>query len=163
MTSFRMKRILSLREKQATQAKLAWADMERAAKDVEDARNRTIEVLNDGREAARSIVGANAASAAVFARTSIAAYERLDALAARAAHESGQLDEARAAAGRARDPYDARRRDVEALLRLEERWKREAKEKRKRREDRSRDEALQALRALRGHASTNGSNPSRSL
>ncbi len=139
MSSFRLARLLSLREDQAKAEKIRWALAQRAAREAAEQADASREraaaaqgELSDANEQGETRPG-NAMGA------TIAAYETLDALNERVGHDDEALAEARRRAFDALAPYDERRRQVEALRRLEERWSKEQRRTRRRKENRERE------------------------
>lgn len=140
--AFRLDRMLRLRRREERAAKLRWAA---AAREVAAANARR----DEGRAA---LVRAEAELATEYGttlpaggrgqRARLAAHVALDALTERKVRDEDALVASRKDAAAARAPYDERRRNVEALERLESRWRRERRRKRRRREDRERDEII---------------------
>lgn len=139
MTSFRLARLLALREEQAKAEKIRWAQAQRAARDAADQRDAGRERVRDARRSLATSHETDDASPGRSVQSTLAAYEVLDALTARTASDDAKLQEANARAAEARQPYDLRRRDVEALKRLEQRWLQEQRRQRRRKEDRERE------------------------
>lgn len=147
MNDFRMKRVLRLREKEARLLEIEWAERERRAHEADELLDATERAIEDGIQATRALPSGDLEAVDHVQRV-LAAYERLDALRERVRHVRGRVAAARAAADEARGPYDERRRDVEALRRLEDRWRTSVRAQRRRADDRAREEALNALRAI---------------
>ncbi len=139
MSSFRLARLLALREDQAKAEKIRWALAERAAQEaaqaVEASRQR---IQSASQELADSHAQGGLRSGGAMAAT-VCAYDSLDALSARVGHYDEALVEARRVALEARAPYNERRQQVEALRRLEERWTKEQRRSRRRRENREQE------------------------
>ena len=142
MTSFRLARLLRLRERQEREEKLLWA-----------AASRNVQVAAERREVCRAALERAYAELAdglavpgpdpgTAARAALAAHRAIDALVERKSDQEASLQGARRLAAEARIPYDAKRREVEALKRLEQRWQRERRRKRRRREERDRQEHI---------------------
>lgn len=146
MSSFRLARLLALREEQAKAEKIHWAQAERAARDAAGARDAGRQrVLGARQELAQSHERSEGVPGHGVHAT-LAAYQALDALTARTARDDAALAQARAHALEARQPYDLRRRDVEALKRLEHRWLNEERRRRRKKENREREAFINGRR-----------------
>lgn len=149
MSAFRLARLLALRENQEKAEQILWAQAQRAvveAADLRDAgRARIRAAYGNIARSHEQLDGAptDARSGHAFKAT-LAAYETLDALHKRGHEDDESLVEARSAAHEARVPYDERRQEVEALRRLEARFKRAERRKKRRRENREREEFINA-------------------
>ncbi len=153
MSKFRLARLLSLREDQAKAEKLRWAQAQRAAQDAVARRDQGRQRVRDARaELSTDHERAGVQSGRVVA-TAIHAYGALDALNDRASADDEALAEARRVALEAREPYDTRRREVEALKRLEERWTKERRRQLRRREN------LELEEFINGRSQSDPSNP----
>lgn len=139
MKSFRLQRLLSLRKDQEKADKIRWALAEREALEADarvDASAKRVESARQ--ELADSHTQEAARSGSAMAAT-VCAYDAIDALTRRVGHDEAARTEARRRALDARLPYDERRREVEALRRLEERWTKERRRQRRRKENRERE------------------------
>ncbi|MEM1449192.1 MAG: flagellar FliJ family protein [Planctomycetota bacterium] len=148
-SSFRLGRLLGLRRREERAAKLRWAA---AARDVAAAGARREEGRADLTRAQDELAGEYAAAPSPTGEgqgARLAAHVALDALVERKVQDEDALLAARNAAAAARAPYDAFRREVEALERLESRWRRERRRRRRRREDRERDEIIARTEATK--------------
>ncbi|QDV04991.1 hypothetical protein Poly30_04860 [Planctomycetes bacterium Poly30] len=146
MSSFRLARLLALREQQAKAEKIRWAQAERAARDAAEQRQAGRERVALARQelVRNQVPGEGAPGPSVHA--TLAAYDALDGLTARTVSDDTALVQARARAEEARKPYDVRRRDVEALKRLEQRWLNEERRQRRRKENREREAFINGRR-----------------
>lgn len=150
MTSFRLARLLRLRENQERVAREAWAAAQRETLRAAAARvaaRETLERASD--EIASAHDGSDARSGASMQGT-LAAYGALDHLRERSQDAVAAETEAAQHADEVRVPYDERRREVEALKRLETRWKEAERKARLRREYRA-TEAFLVARDHRTH------------
>lgn len=142
MSSFRLARLLSLREDQAKAEKIRWALAQRAAREAAeqvDASRERVKSAHGELAEAHEQEGTRSGSAM---GATISAYQTLDGLNNRVAFDGEALAEARRRAFDALAPYDERRRQVEALRRLEERWSKEQRRSRRRKENREREEFI---------------------
>ena len=137
MTSFRLGRLMRLRERQEKEEKLRWAATLKA---VFDAREDRDAGRADLEQAHRDLTVAR--GAALNAGRRMAAETTLDHLTDRKLDQEQAVTEAGLRADEARAPSDPRRREAEALRRLEERWKASRRKRRRRREDRDRQEHI---------------------
>lgn len=132
---FRLARLLALREDQAAAEKIRWAQAERGAQDAAVRREQGRQRIRSARaEFASSQETSGPQSGSALAAT-LLAYDALDALNDHAVTDDAALVAARRIADEARAPYDTRRREVEALKRLEERWLAERRRARRRKEN----------------------------
>lgn len=137
MSGFRLGRLTRLRERQEKEEKLRWAATLKAVFDAREERAAGRASLED---AHRDLSGQRGASINPGER--LAAETTLDHLSDRKLQQERAVTEADLRAEEARIPYDQRRREAEALRRLEERWKAARRKKRRRREDRDRQEHI---------------------
>ena len=135
MSDFRLGRLMRLRERQEKEEKLRWAATLKAVFDAREERAAGRAVLEG---AYRDLSGREGASINPGSR--LAAETTLDHLSDRKLQQERAVAEADLRAQEARVPSDQRRREAEALRRLEDRWKAARRKKRRRREDRDRQE-----------------------
>ena len=142
MTGFRLARLLRLREREEREAKLHWAAAARASLIAAERRESgrvALERAHDDLAGAHATAGSQPGGAL---RSTLAAHSAIDSLVQRKVDEEAALGRARQEALDARVPYESKRRDVEALERLQTRWKRERRRLRRRREERDRQEYI---------------------
>lgn len=142
MSDFRLARLLRLREREEREAKLRWAAAARAVQSAADRRAEGRVALDRAYDDLASEHEARTVDEGRAAHATLSAHATLDALVGRKVEQEAALQQARESAAAARIPYDEKRRDVEALKRLEERWRRERRRKRRRREERQRQEHI---------------------
>jgi flagellar biosynthesis chaperone FliJ len=154
VTAFRLARLLALREDQEKADKIRWALAEREARGAAEHREAGRQHIRDARaELARSheFVGDQPSQAT---QSTLSAYQILDGLNERAIADDEALEAARALAAEARQPYDVRRREVEALKRLEHRWATERRRQRRRKENRESEAYINGRFAMNTHSPT---------
>ncbi|MEM8713345.1 MAG: hypothetical protein AAGG01_20555 [Planctomycetota bacterium] len=144
MSSFRLARLLALRENQERAEQIRWAQAQRAvveASELRDAGRQRIRTAYESISQSHSRAeGASSDARGGHAfKATLAAYETLDTLHERGHEDDRSVDEARRSAHEARIPYDERRQEVEALRRLEARFRRSERRKKRRRENRERE------------------------
>ena len=137
MSGFRLGRLMRLRERPEKEEKLRWAATLKA---VFDARAERDAGRTDLEQAHRDLALASRTSVNPGRR--VAAETTLDHLSDRKLRQEQAVTEAGLRADEARAPYDQRRREAEALRRLEERWTASRRKRRRRREDRDRQEHI---------------------
>ncbi len=137
MSTFRLGRLMRLRERQEKEEKLRWAATLKAVFDAKEERAAGRESLD---AAHRQLSGRQGVTINPGAR--VAAESTIDHLSDRKLQQERAVTEADLRAEEARVPYDQRRREAEALRRLENRWKAARRKKRRRREDRDRQEHI---------------------
>ena len=137
MSAFRLDRLMRLRERQEKEEKLRWAATLKAVFDAREERATGRESLEAAHRDLSSRQGAS-----INPGERLAAEATLDHLSDRKLQQERAVAEADLRAEEARIPYDQRRREAEALRRLEERWKAARRKKRRRREDRDRQEHI---------------------
>ena len=156
MTAFRLARLLALREDQEKAEKIRWAQAQREARNAAERRDAGRQRIQDARtELAQSHETSNS-DLPTGPQATLSAYQVLDSLNDGAIADDEALKEARARALEARQPYDVRRREVEALKRLEHRWENERRRQRRRKENRE-SEAF-----INGRFATKTPDPTRS-
>ncbi|MGB0330189.1 MAG: hypothetical protein ACPGPE_00050 [Planctomycetota bacterium] len=137
MSDFRLGRLMCLRERQEKEEKSRWAATLRAVFDARKARAAGRETLVRAHRDLSSQEGAS-----IHPGSRIAAEATLDHLSDRKLQQERAVADAELRAQEARVPYDQRRREAEALRRLEGRWKAARRKRRRRREDRDRQEHI---------------------
>lgn len=147
MTAFRLARLLALRENQERAEQIRWAQAQRAVVEASELREagraRIRSAYANIASSHEQLEGAHGDPRSGHAfKATLAAYETLDALHERGRKDDESLAETRSAAQEARVPYDEKRQEVEALRRLEMRFKREKRRKKRRRENREREEFI---------------------
>ena len=137
MSGFRLGRLVRLRERQEREEKLRWAAALRSVHAAQEQRAAGREALAQAHLDLMERVGEPSSP-----ERRIAAETTLDHLGDRKVAQEQAVDAATRGAEEARIPYDQRRREAEALRRLEARWRQGRRKRRRRREERDRQEHI---------------------
>ncbi len=159
MSGFRLARLLKLREDQTDAAKQRWAVAQRAvlegAAAVEAARAR----LDAGHASLAASVSGRHEDGSIG--QILGAHRALDSLGAAITALQQDLVQARERAEQRRLEHEEAARSVEALSRLEGRWKRERSARRRRADARTRDEFIVRVARSRARADKDHEGPER--
>lgn len=137
MTAFRLERLVRLREREEREEKLRWAAALQGVFEARETRQAGVAELRRAHDELSAAPGA-----ALSPARRLVAEGTLDRLGDRKAAQEQAVQEALRLADEARAPYDQRRREAEALRRLEERWVADRRKRRRRRDERTRQEHI---------------------
>ena len=147
MSTIRLARLLRLREEQAKAAKQAWALGERSAVQAAQQLERARAAVRAARaELAAAQETAGAQSGASMG-TVLGSHAAIDSLTRRLQGDEARWRDLKLRASELHLEYTKARRDAEALLTLEQRWRTSLRRERRRRDERARDEVIAARAA----------------